>query len=202
MKTISLAPGVPVPALGRRLPTKAASGDANRTLLRFSLNQCPLGIALIAVSPQGVCALFLGDEPEPLVADLRKRFPKATLTEETDARFDALVRETLRQLDTPGDPRHLPLDLRGTPFQQSVWGALREIPAGSTTTYLRIAEKLGRPKAFRAVAQACGANPIAIVVPCHRVIAGNGSLSGYRWGVERKRALLERESASIRPSRS
>lgn len=195
MKTISLAPGVPVPALSRRSPGKAVSGKGTPALIRFSLNRCRLGHLLIAASQQGICALFLGDEPGPLVADLRKRFPGALLTEEADAAFDALVRETVLQLESPGDPNRLPLDLRGTPFQQSVWAALREIPTGSTATYLQIARKLGRPKAFRAVAQACGANPVAVLVPCHRVIADNGNLSGYRWGVERKRVLLNRESA-------
>ncbi len=139
-----------------------------------------------------MCAIFLGDEPEALVRALEDRFPRAELTG-GDPAFDALVARVVALVDGRDGPE-LPLDLRGTAFQRRVWDALRRIPAGKTSTYAEIAAAIGEPTSSRAVAQACGANPVAVVVPCHRVVRSDGGISGYRWGVDRKRALLARES--------
>jgi AraC family transcriptional regulator of adaptative response/methylated-DNA-[protein]-cysteine methyltransferase len=140
-----------------------------------------------------VCAIFLGDDPDVLVQNLQDRFPRATLIG-GDAEFEQLVAQVVGLVEAPGVGFDLPLDVRGTAFQQRVWQALREIPAGSTVSYTDIARRIGAPKSVRAVAQACGANPLAVAIPCHRVVRNDGGLSGYRWGVERKRALLQREA--------
>ncbi len=161
--------------------------------LRYTTGPSGLGVVLVAASSQGVCALFLGEEPEALFASLRARFPKAELLAAEPPSI-AKLKEAIATVDRSGGVFDRPLDLRGTPFQQQVWAALRAIPAGQTTTYGEIARSIGRSSATRAVAQACGANPVAVIVPCHRVVANSGALSGYRWGVERKRALLQRES--------
>lgn len=161
--------------------------------IRFAISPSSLGPVLVAATGKGVCAVFMGDDPDALVADLHRRFPKAGITG-SDAEFDLLVARVIAFVEAPRLGWDLPLDLRGTAFQQRVWQALRDIPAGSTESYSAIADKIGLPKAVRAIAGACAANPVAVAVPCHRVVRSDGGLSGYRWGVERKRALLDRES--------
>ncbi|MDL2338137.1 MAG: bifunctional DNA-binding transcriptional regulator/O6-methylguanine-DNA methyltransferase Ada [Pseudomonadota bacterium] len=173
-------------------PTAYRSGGAD-TEIRFAIGQCSLGAILVAQSARGVCAILIGDDPEVLARDLQDRFPKANLIG-GDADFEQLVARVVGFVEAPGIGLDLPLDLRGTAFQQRVWQALREIPAGRTASYTDIALHIGAPKSVRAVAQACGANPLAIAIPCHRVVRLDGGLSGYRWGVERKRALLDREA--------
>jgi len=148
---------------------------------------------LVAASEKGVCAITLGDDPDALVKDLQDRFPKADLVG-ANAGFERLVAKVVGFIEMPRVDPGLPLDIRGTAFQQKVWRALREIPIGSTASYADIARRIGAPNAVRAVAGACAANSIAVAIPCHRVVRQNGSLSGYRWGVERKRLLLQRES--------
>jgi AraC family transcriptional regulator of adaptative response/methylated-DNA-[protein]-cysteine methyltransferase len=160
--------------------------------IRFAIGQCSLGAILVARSARGVCAIHLGDDPEALVRDLEDRFPHATLIG-GDADFEVLVAQVVGLVEAPGLGTDLPLDVRGTAFQQRVWRALREIPAGTTATYTDIARRIGAPAAVRAVARACAANPLAVAIPCHRVVRTDGGLSGYRWGIERKRALLGRE---------
>ena len=162
--------------------------------IRFAIAQCSLGALLVAQGERGLCALLLGDDPETLLRDLQDRFPRATLSG-GDAVFDAVVARVVGFVEAPGLGLDLPLDIRGTAFQQRVWKALRDIPAGHTASYAEIAARIGAPKSVRAVAQACAANSLAVAVPCHRVVKSDGSLSGYRWGIERKRALLEREGA-------
>jgi AraC family transcriptional regulator of adaptative response/methylated-DNA-[protein]-cysteine methyltransferase len=147
----------------------------------------------VAASEVGVCAILIGDDPDALARDLQDRFPRAELIG-GDANFEQLVAKVVGLVEAPGVGLDLPLDVRGTAFQQRVWQALREIPAGSTVSYADLAQRIGAPKSVRAVAQACGANALAVAIPCHRVVRNDGALAGYRWGVERKRALLERES--------
>ncbi|MCL2644227.1 MAG: methylated-DNA--[protein]-cysteine S-methyltransferase [Betaproteobacteria bacterium] len=161
----------------------------------FDLPKTALGLMLVAANPHGVCAIFLGDDPEYLVEALKKRFPKAKIfpADGDDAGFERLLNDVIRLAEHPEAGLEHPLDIHGTVFQQRVWQALREIAPGETVSYSEIARRIGAPRAARAVAGACAANPLAIVVPCHRVVHGDGSLSGYRWGVERKRALLEKE---------
>ncbi len=175
-------------------PTDFRSGG-NGTAIRFAVGECSLGAILVAATDKGVCAILLGDDPETLVRDLEDRFPKARLIG-GDTQFEQLVANVVGFVEAPALGLDLPLDVRGTAFQQRVWQALREIPPGSTASYSEIAERIGAPKAVRAVAQACASNAIAVAIPCHRVVRNDGGLSGYRWGVERKRALLDREGAS------
>ncbi|MDK8875195.1 bifunctional DNA-binding transcriptional regulator/O6-methylguanine-DNA methyltransferase Ada [Paracoccus sp. SSJ] len=163
--------------------------------IRFALGQCALGAILVAQSRRGICAIALGDDPEALLRDFQDRFPAATLIG-GDAEFEALVARIVGFIEAPGIGLDLPLDIRGTAFQQRVWQALRQIPPGTTASYAEIARRIGEPQASRAVAQACAANPIAVAIPCHRVVRSDGALSGYRWGVARKRALLDREGAA------
>ena len=151
-----------------------------------------LGALLVATSDRGVCAIQLGDEPQALREALEARFPKATLCH-ADAGFENLLEDVVRLIEAPHTGCNLPLDLRGTVFQQQVWQALRAIPAGSTVSYAEIARRVGQPQSSRAVAQACAANPVAVAVPCHRVVGKDGDVTGYRWGVGRKRALLAGE---------
>jgi AraC family transcriptional regulator of adaptative response/methylated-DNA-[protein]-cysteine methyltransferase len=160
--------------------------------IRFAVGQCSLGAILVAQSERGICAILLGDDPETLVRDLEDRFPNAILIG-GDAGFEALVAKVVGFVEAPGLGLDLPLDVRGTAFQERVWQALRDIPAGRTVSYSELAEAIGAPGAVRAVAGACAANKIAVAIPCHRVVRNDGGLSGYRWGVERKRALIERE---------
>ena len=160
--------------------------------IRFAVGQSSLGAILVAASAKGVCAITMGDDPHQLVRELQDRFSNATLVG-ADAEFESLVAQVVGLVEVPGLGSSLPLDVRGTAFQRRVWKALSKIPAGSTVSYAGIARKIGAPRSVRAVAQACGANPLAIAIPCHRVVRTDGALSGYRWGIERKRALLHRE---------
>lgn len=179
--------------------TSTVSRDAGRALasetIRYSIAPCSLGRVLVATSAHGIIALFLGADDAELRGALAERFEAATL-EEGGAEMEAITAQVVAFVDSPAEELKVPLDIRGTAFQQSVWGLLRKIPVGSTATYTEIALQLGSPRAARAVAQACAANALAVIVPCHRVIRSDGALSGYRWGVQRKRALLEREAAA------
>ena len=173
-------------------PTSWRRGGADERI-RFAVGQCSLGAILVARSERGVCAISLGDDPDALARDLQDRFPRAELIG-GDRDFETLVARVVAAVEAPGTALDLPLDVRGTAFQQRVWRALRDIPAGSTVTYSDIARRIGAPGAVRAVAQACGSNALALAIPCHRVVRKDGSLSGYRWGVERKRELLRKEA--------
>ena len=172
-------------------PTAFRSGG-NGAAIRFAVGQCSLGSILVAATDKGVCTILLGDDPDVLVRDLQDRFPTAQLIG-ADSDFEHVVATVIGFVEAPALGLDLPLDIRGTAFQQRVWQALRTIPAGSTASYTDIAQRLGMPTAGRAVAQACAANPLAVAIPCHRVVRRDGALAGYRWGVERKRALLDRE---------
>ena len=178
-----------------------AGGHARRLAadeMQVAIDRSSLGLVLVARGARGVAAVLLGDDRDALRRDLQGRFPGAMLTE-GDATLQTLAAGVVRMVESPARGAHdvtLPLDLRGTEFQQTVWRALREIPAGSTATYTEIAERIGMPSAVRAVAQACAANALALLVPCHRVVRSDGTPSGYRWGLHRKRALLEREAAT------
>jgi len=172
-------------------PTHYRAGGAD-TEIHFAVGQCSLGSVLVAQSTRGVCAILLGDDPDALVRALEDRFPRATLIG-GDRLFEETVAKVIGLVENPAQGLDLPLDVRGTAFQQRVWAALRQIPVGSTATYAEIASRIGAPKGARAVAQACGANPLAVAIPCHRVVRTDGSLSGYRWGVQRKQHLLARE---------
>lgn len=173
-------------------PSRYRAGGADMDI-RFAIGQCSLGAILVAQSERGVCAILLGDDPQALLQDLQDRFPRANLIG-GDAQFEQLVAQVVGLIEAPSIGLALPLDVRGTAFQQRVWQALREIPAGSTASYAEIAARIGAPRAVRAVAQACAANQLAVAIPCHRVVRSDGDLSGYRWGVARKRELLEREA--------
>src|SRR5262249_10123841 len=165
------------------------------TDIRFAVGECSLGSILVAQSDKGICAILLGDDPDALVRDLEERFPNANLVG-GDAGFEAKVAAVIGFVEARAIGLDLPLDMRGTAFQRRVWQALRDIPAGTTASYAEIAERIGAPKAARAVAQACAANRLAVAIPCHRVIRRDGDLAGYRWGIERKRALLAKEKAA------
>ena len=161
--------------------------------IRFATTACALGSVLVAASDEGICAIFLGDHPDALVRDLSERFPQARLLG-GDATVEAWAAEVADFVESPRRGLDLPLAPRGTGFQQRVWRALREIPAGATESYAGVAERIGAPGSVRAVAQACAANALAVAIPCHRVVRRDGTLSGYRWGADRKRALLAREA--------
>lgn len=165
--------------------------------IRFAVGRTSLGALLVASSPLGIASILLGDEPESLVRELQGRFPKARLTG-VEGDDESLVAKVVAVVEAPGRHVELPFDVRGTAFQLRVWQALQAIPAGEKVTYSEVARRIGRPGAIRAVASACAANNIAVAIPCHRVVRTDGSLSGYAWGVERKRALLEREAAQAR----
>ena len=173
-------------------PTAYRNGGAGMEI-RFAVGECSLGAILVANSTRGVCAILLGDDPEMLVRDLQDSFPLATLLG-GDREYDQLVARVIGFVEMPRIGLDLPLDIRGTAFQQRVWQALGNIPPGTTVSYTELAARIGLPKAVRAVANACAANKIAVVIPCHRVVRTDGSLSGYRWGIERKRALLKSET--------
>ena len=175
-------------------PTAYRAGGAN-TEIRFAIGECSLGSILVAASERGVCAILMGDDPDALARDLQDRFPRAHLIG-GDAHFEQWVAKVVGFVEAPALGLDLPLDVRGTAFQQRVWQALREIPVGRTVSYSQIANRIGAPKAVRAVGAAVGANPLAVAIPCHRVIRNDGSLCGYRWGVERKRTLIEREAVA------
>jgi AraC family transcriptional regulator of adaptative response/methylated-DNA-[protein]-cysteine methyltransferase len=174
-------------------PSSYRAGGVDNDI-HFAIGECSLGTILVAQSQRGVCAILLGDDPDALARDLQDRFPRANLIG-GDRAFEQLVAHVVGFIEAPALGLDLPLDVRGTAFQQRVWQALREIPAGVTASYSEVAQRIGSPKAVRAVAQACAANTLAVAIPCHRVVRNDGGLSGYRWGVERKRALLEREAS-------
>jgi AraC family transcriptional regulator, regulatory protein of adaptative response / methylated-DNA-[protein]-cysteine methyltransferase len=163
--------------------------------LDFATSACSLGFVLAARSRRGLCAILLGDDPDFLQHELRKKFPRATLTQAREDLGQVLA-QVIDLLDSPGQGLNLPLDITGTPFQQRVWQVICAIPVGETMSYGEVAQRLGSPRATRAVAGACAANRLAVVIPCHRVLRRDGNLSGYRWGVERKRKLLAREGRS------
>ena len=173
-------------------PTEFRSGGRGASI-RFAVGECSLGAILVAATEKGICAITLGDEPDALVRDFQDRFHNAELIA-GDTEFERLVSRVVGFVEAPKLGLDLPLDVLGTAFQTRVWQALRQIPPGSTASYTDIAEGIGAPKAARAVARACASNNIAVAIPCHRVIRNDGSLSGYRWGIERKRSLLKRES--------
>ncbi len=173
-------------------PSSYRRGGAGERI-GFAAGECALGAIVVAGTDRGVCAIFLGDDPDRLVGELQERFPRAELAPGGPA-FEQWVARVIGFVDAPGAGLDLPLDVRGTAFQQRVWRALMEIPAGSTASYTEIAARLGMPQSARAVARACAANPVAVAIPCHRIVRRDGGLSGYRWGVERKRALLAREA--------
>lgn len=174
-------------------PSRYRAGGAG-TSISFAVAESSLGAIVVAATDKGVCAVLMGDDPDLLVRDLQDRFPRADL-KGGDAGFEKLVSKVVGLVESPGTTFDLPLDVKGTVFQQRVWQALRQVPAGSTASYTEIANSIGLPRSVRAVAAACAANHIAVVIPCHRVVRSDGGLSGYRWGVERKRELLARESA-------
>ena len=173
-------------------PTDFRAGGAD-VEIRFAIGECSLGSILVARSPQGVCAILLGDDPDQLARELQERFPRAELVG-GDAEFEQMVAAVVGFVEHPGLGLDLPLDVRGTAFQQRVWQALRRIPAGETVTYADLARRIGAPTSARAVAQACATNLLAVAIPCHRVVRSDGGLSGYRWGVDRKRTLIAREA--------
>lgn len=174
-------------------PTSFRAGGSGVSI-RFAVGECSLGSILVAATGKGICSILLGDDPDKLTRNLQDRFPYAELLG-GDKAFEKWVAQVVGFVEAPRQGLDLPLDVQGTAFQQRVWQALRDIPAGSKATYSDIAQHVGAPKAVRAVAQACAANPIAVAIPCHRVVRKDGGLSGYRWGVDRKRTLLEREAS-------
>jgi AraC family transcriptional regulator of adaptative response/methylated-DNA-[protein]-cysteine methyltransferase len=176
--------------LGMKPADYRGGGHNNR--IRFAVGDCSLGSILVAQSNRGICAILLGDDPDQLLQDLQRQFAHAEFIG-GDGDFEQLIAQVVGFIETPAVGLDLPLDIRGTAFQERVWQALRAIPVGSTASYAQIATQIGAPSAYRAVAQACGANTLAVAIPCHRVVRSDGGLSGYRWGVERKRQLLEGE---------
>jgi AraC family transcriptional regulator of adaptative response/methylated-DNA-[protein]-cysteine methyltransferase len=174
-------------------PSQYRSGGANEEI-KFAVGETFLGAILVASSTKGVAAILLGDDAETLLRDLQNRFPKACLIG-ADQEYEAMVARVVGFVEAPELGLDLPLDVRGTAFQQRVWLALQEIPVGATVTYAELAQRIGSSKSVRAVAGACAANKLAVAIPCHRVIRTDGSVSGYAWGVERKRALLDREAS-------
>lgn len=179
-------------ALGMTAKQFRRGGD--KLSVRYALAECSLGRCLVAESERGICAILLGDNDAALVTELKTLFP-AAVDEPANGGFQQRVRDVVASIEGRIAPLSLPLDIQGTAFQQQVWQALRSIPCGETISYQQLAQSIGKPKAVRAVASACGANKLAIVIPCHRVVRGDGSLSGYRWGVSRKAQLLRRESS-------
>jgi AraC family transcriptional regulator of adaptative response/methylated-DNA-[protein]-cysteine methyltransferase len=173
-------------------PAAYRAGGADLAI-RFALGACSLGAILVAATDRGVCAILLGDDPTELARDLARRFPRAKL-ERGDRGFAKLVARVVALVEKPARGAKLPLDIRGTAFQMRVWDALRRVPPGKTVSYAEVARTIGAPRAVRAVARACAANTLAVAIPCHRVVRRDGDLAGYRWGVERKRALLAREN--------
>lgn len=173
-------------------PTRYRAGGADEEI-KFAVGQTSLGAILVASSAKGVASILLGDDPDALVRDLQDRFPRARLIG-ADREYEALIARVVGFVENPGVGLDLPLDVRGTAFQRRVWQALQEIPVGERVTYSEIARRIGAPSSARAVAGACAANNLAVAIPCHRVVRNDGALSGYAWGVERKRALLDREA--------
>ena len=164
----------------------------------YELRCCSLGWVLVAATQQGVCAILMGDDSQALIQDLRRRFPRATLEEDPlQGARQEWVAQVVSHLERPQGELKAPLHPHGTAFQRQVWQALTQVPAGTTISYTQLARTLGKPQSARAVAQACAANPLAVAVPCHRVLRKNGDLSGYRWGPHRKRELLAREASRV-----
>jgi len=178
------------------MPPAAYRAGGLDVTIAFAVAGTSLGAVLVAGTDAGICAVLLGDDPDLLARDLQDRFPRAALGP-GDERFHRWVAAVVGQIERPDAASALPLDVQGTAFQRQVWEALRSVPVGTTTTYAELARRIGRPTAVRAVAQACGANHLAVLVPCHRVVRTDGSLSGYRWGVDRKAELLRREAPSL-----
>lgn len=163
-------------------------------MLQYAIAPCSLGKILVAATSKGISSILLGDNADELLNDLKKRFPKAEISQ-GGSDFETTLKTCLEFIDQPQPQFSLPLDIHGTVFQQKIWQILRQIPPGQTVSYAELASLAGMPKAARAVAGACAANPVAVVVPCHRVVRNDGGLSGYRWGVERKRTLLSKEKS-------
>jgi AraC family transcriptional regulator of adaptative response/methylated-DNA-[protein]-cysteine methyltransferase len=180
-------------ALG--MPPRAFRRGGAGVSIRFAVGECSLGSVLVAATEKGVCAISLGEDPDRLVRELQDRFPHARLIG-ADRDFERFIAKVIALVERPAQGFDLPLDVRGTAFQQRVWQALRQIPAGRTMSYAELAKRIGVPHAVRAVAQAVACNALAVAIPCHRVVRTDGALSGYRWGVERKRALLAREASA------
>ena len=164
------------------------------THIHFDIGSSTLGRVLVASNDKGICAIFMADADNALISQLRERFPEAELSPDP-RRLTGVLPRVIGFIESPSGVLDLPLEPEGTKFQRRVWRALAQIPAGTTASYADIARRIDAPKSVRAVAQACGANPLALAIPCHRVVRSDGALSGYRWGVTRKRALLEREAA-------
>ena len=183
------------------MPPAAYRAGGVGNVIRFAVAACSLGALLVAASRHGVCAILLGDEPGQLVRELQDRFRRAELVG-ADAGFEQWVARVVGFVESPRLGLDLPLDVQGTVFQRRVWEALCRVPPGETVSYAELARRIGLPRASRAVAQACAANPLAVAIPCHRVVRTDGSLSGYRWGVARKRALLDREAQPPEKSKS
>ena len=175
-------------------PTQYRAGGVDEEI-KFAVGQTSLGVILVASSTKGVASILLGDDPDTLVRSLQDRFPKARLIG-ADRAYERLVARVVGFVENPGIGLDLPLDVRGTVFQRRVWQALQKIPVGVRASYVEIARRIGSPDSVRAVAGACAANNLAIAIPCHRGVRNDGSLSGYAWGVERKRALLDREASA------
>jgi AraC family transcriptional regulator of adaptative response/methylated-DNA-[protein]-cysteine methyltransferase len=184
--------------LGMR-PTAYRKGGKGEALWH-AVAPCSLGLVLVAATERGVCAIILGDDPGEMQAEVRRRFPQAALAA-APAGFARTVQQVARCVDDPraGARAELPLDIRGTAFQRRVWEELRKVPPGETASYSEIAARIGQPRSVRAVAGACAANHLAVAIPCHRIVGADGKLTGYRWGIERKRLLLEREGKSPTP---
>ena len=176
-------------------PSAYKKGGAN-IMLNYAIAPCSLGKILVAATSKGISSILLGDDTDILLDDLKKRFPKADISQ-GGTEFEATLNTCLEFIDQPQPQFSLPLDIHGTVFQQKIWQILRQIPPGQTVSYAELARLAGMPKAARAVAGACAANPVAVVVPCHRVVRNDGGLSGYRWGVERKRTLLNKEKSKV-----
>lgn len=182
------------PAVLGMTPTAFRAGGVGEQI-RFAIAECSLGPILVASTVQGICAILIDDDPDFLVRDLQDRFPKAELIG-AEPDYEQVVSRVVGMVEQPSVGLDLPLDVRGTAFQQRVWQVLRAIPSGRRVTYAELAELAGVPRGARAVASACAANAIAVAIPCHRVVRNDGSISGYRWGVDRKAALLNREMGS------
>lgn len=181
-------------------PTEYRSGGAGQTI-RLAVVECRFGWVAVAATERGVCMIEFGDTPDALRVEVTARFPNADLNNGDDT-FRRWIAVVVEQIEMPGRAVDLPLDVHGTAFQRKVWEALKAIPAGMTVTYTDIAKRIGQPAAVRAVANACAANPVAVVIPCHRVVRTDGNLSGYRWGIDRKRQLLEYEGTILEAPRS
>lgn len=180
-------------ACKRCKPDQTLNAARSEVQIRFAIGDCSLGSVLVAQSSRGICAILMDDHPSLLVQDLERRFPDAKLSRDENG-TEEFVRRVCELIEQPQIAMELPLDVRGTSFQQQVWKALQTIPAGRTASYKEIADKLGHSRAVRAVARACAANALAVAIPCHRAVRSNGKLAGYRWGLNRKRTLLEREA--------